>query len=446
MAVVSRLMITGAWCAGLFMATLAGPAQAQNVAPVSDLSCPNAAPAPKFTASRPAGSVSMAGNQMPSDAELGPLARTTVREQPALDAQSVAGFAVGNGASRRLALWGDSHIAGGPFMATMMGVLRDKGLTVAPQFLPPTMGRANVVLPGLRAFCIGSSWSTEIAYTSPNALDIGPALANRTAEAGAESYLWLDLRDGNRQANVRQVNVVYGATNGATLAYSIDDGPVQNALLKSAGGSQLLTLQASRAISTLKLRVSQGKLTLYGFKLDAATPPAVGFDVFGLPSSTVKGWANANPAFIKQALSGVSYDGVVLEYGTNEGADADFDSDKYTAMLSKALTNMRTVFPDASCVLVGPPDRGVLRQGKRPSQPLLQYSRVHQQIENVQRDVGRRFGCAAWSWQGLMGGPGGSYGWAHAQPSMMGRDLIHLSPDGYRRTGRALAHSLGWSP
>ena len=43
-----------------------------------------------------------------------------------------------------------------------------------------------------------------------------------------------------------------------------------------------------------------------------------------------------------------------------------------------------------------------------------------------------------------MGGPGGSYGWALNMPPLMGRDLTHLSRDGYKRTGDALAHSLGW--
>ena len=383
---------------------------------------------------------------MPSDAELGPLVRTTIRDQPVFDLHAIAGFAVGNYAPKRIAFWGDSHIAGGPFMPTLIAALREKGLSVAPRFLPPTMGRANVVLPGLRSYCIGSAWTSDIAYTSPTPLDIGPALVDREAEAGSESYLWLDLRNASRQADVKQVQVVYAAPAGATVEYAIDDGGSHTAALTSAGDSQTLTVHGDRPISTLKLRVSQGRLVLHGFVLDHAQPSAVTFDVFGLPSATVKGWANANPEVITRALHGVTYDGVALEYGTNEGADADFDVDKYATLLSKALTHMRQVFPSASCVLVGPPDRGVLRPSRGRQLPLLTYSRIHQQIENTQREVGRRFNCAEWSWQGLMGGPGGSYGWAHAQPSLMGRDLIHLSPAGYRRTGRALAQSLGWTP
>jgi hypothetical protein len=44
-----------------------------------------------------------------------------------------------------------------------------------------------------------------------------------------------------------------------------------------------------------------------------------------------------------------------------------------------------------------------------------------------------------------MGGPGGSYGWAYAIPQLAGNDLTHLTPAGYRRSGLALARSLGWA-
>lgn len=444
-----RSLIIQACCAGLLALSLCHPAAAQEYAGVNqveELVCPHQTPAPKPLIASPAATVSMVGNQMPSNAELGPLAHTTIRQQPVLDPRAIAGLTVPHGQMRRIAFWGDSHIAAGPFMPTLIGTLHDRGLSVGPRFLPPTMGRANVNLPGLRAYCIGSAWNSQIAYTSPTPLDIGPALVDRVVDGGPESYLWLDLRSPSRQAEMRQVQVVYDAPAGATVEYSIDGGATHSLTLDSTTESELLTVRSDHPMSILKLRVAQGKLVLHGFMLEPQKLPDITFDVFGVPSATVKGWANANPKVIAQMLHGVSYDGVALEYGTNEGADRDFDADKYTALLSKALTNMRQVFPTASCLLVGPPDRGVLRSGKDRRLPLLAYSRVHRQIETIQRTVGSHFGCVSWSWQDLMGGLGGSYGWAHAQPSLMGRDLIHLSPDGYRRTGHALAHSLGWTP
>lgn len=452
MAWVSRWLMICACCVGWLAPPFSPPLHAQDAISaadhVSDLVCPDAQPAhykPAPNAIR--GHASVPGAALPSAAQLGPLARTVIREQPLLHANLRAAFAPGHdGQTRRIAIWGDSHIAAGPFAPTLFQSLRERGLDVEAGFIAPTMGRAYVVLPGLRAYCIGSAWSTTLAYTAPGPLAIGPALADRTVDAGPESFLWLDVRDAARHTDVRQMQMIYRAPAGTTLDYSINDGAQGSLTLPATTDSLTLSFRADVPIATLKLRVTHGTLDLQGFILDRNTTPRVALDVFGIPSSTVKGWANADPEALAQSLHGVHYDAVMLEFGTNEGADTDFDADKYAAMLGQALGNLRQVFPQAACLLVGPPDRGVLRPDHGRMPPLLRYSHIHQQIEQIQRRVGSRFDCAAWNWQGLMGGPGGSYGWALARPSLMGHDLIHLSAEGYRKTGHALAHSLGWSP
>jgi hypothetical protein len=275
-------------------------------------------------------------------------------------------------------------------------------------------------------------------------VQVGPGLVDRVAQAGPDSYLWLDLRSGARQAAVRQIDIVYRAPEGGELAFSVNDGPDQRAVLPPGGASRTLPVEGPAPIGTLKLRLSRGTLELEGFILDYVQAPLVTFDVFGLPSATASGWANADPAYLVQSLHGAAYDAVVLEYGTNEGADLAFDRNRYAAGLTAALTNMRRVFPRASCVLIGPPDRGVLLRRGEP-RDLLVFARIHQQIEAAQSAVGAQFDCAAWNWQDLMGGPGGSYGWAHDAPPLMGADLTHLTPAGYKRAGEALARSLGFS-
>lgn len=384
---------------------------------------------------------------MPTEVELGELVRKVVRVQPLLADPTSNIFAPGSdGPPRRFGFWGDSHIAAGPFMPTLMQVLGAHGVQVAPSYLPPTMGRANVRLAGLRAWCMGSGWSTQLAYTQhADDIDVGPALARRVTAAGPESYVWLDLRDSERRAVVRQVRLAYSMPEGATVEYVIDDGAPQQAILAPSAQSQLLVLAGTHPMSTLKLSVSSGQLAMDGFLLDYQRAPAVIFDVFGIPSSTVAGWAHADPARVAQALHGTSYDGVLLEYGTNEGAASDFDADRYARLLENALRNLRAVFPagKVGCVLVGPPDRGVLGRGHTRAQ-LLEHATIEAEIERAQQRVASRFDCVTWNWQDLMGGPGGSYGWALARPPMMAVDLTHLSAAGYRETAHALAHSLGW--
>lgn len=384
---------------------------------------------------------------MPSDAELGPLVHTVIRPQPLLDAATREGFAPGtHGSPKRFAFWGDSHVAAGPFAPTLIQVLRDRGLSVETRFMPPTMGRANVRLPGLRAYCIGPDWTTELAYRSSDTVDIGPALADRIVDGGDGSYLWLDVRNDARQSDVQRMQLVYRTPIGAFIDYAIDDQAPHRVYLPPTTVSRVVDLGAGTPISTLKMSVAHGRLVLQGFIQDRTPTPAVTFDFFGIPSSTAKGWANVDPKALARALHGVDYDAVILEYGTNAGVDPDhFDGDDYAGMLNRALGNLRQVFPDATCLLVGPPDRGVL-EGRRGRHDPLFYSRVHQRIEQIQRQVGSQYGCAVWSWQDLMGGPGGSYGWALADPSLMGRDLTHFTSTGYRLVARSLAQSLGWLP
>jgi lysophospholipase L1-like esterase len=443
----------GFWSAAFVALLQVGPAQAQDKVSfvsgpsISDLVCPNIAqqPKPPSTPSSTPRTAPLTGSQMPTDAELGPLRRLVIRNQPLIAPQDIPGLTIQDaGTPHRIAFWGDSHIAAGPFMPTMIDVLRSRGLSVGTRYLPPSMGRANTRLPGLHGYCIGQAWTTELSFTASATLATGPGLLNRLADAGPESYLWLDLRDNDLQPTVKQLKIVYRAPAGGTLDLSVNNGVQTHATLNASDESQTLTISGDAPISTIKLQVAQGKVVLHGFMLDYARSPAVTVDVFGLPSATARGWANVDPDYLAQTLKGVEYDGVVMEYGTNEGNDPDFDRDKYAAGLSKALTNMRQIFPSASCVLVGPPDRGVLMQRNGRAPDLLKFGRIHQQIENLQQQVGKQFNCTAWNWQDLMGGPGGSYGWGLATPPLMGRDLTHLSPEGYRRTAHALARSLGW--
>jgi len=442
---ISRALCIGAMALTPFPSALAQPNSAAGA--VHDLACPGK-PA---KGSEPAQGLSdrhtaMTGTRTSGENDPGPLAKPVVRPQASLSHAVITGFAPGSPMRpRRIAIWGDSHVAGGTLAATLMQSLRDTGSSVGTHVLPPTMGRANVVLPGLRDYCIGSDWTTQVAYTSARSMDTGPALATRSVDAGRSSHLWIDLRNAAREPEVNEVQLIYRSTAGASLRYVLDNGKPSTVRLAPTAMSSVVTFGAQGLLSTLKLNVSSGKLALLGVVLNRKREPDISLDTFGIPSATVKGWANVEPHSLRHALHGVRYDGVVLEYGTNEGADADFDPDRYSALLDRALRNLRQVFPDASCVLVGPPDRGVLKNQRGVQPPLLAYASVHQRIAQIQQRVGSRFSCEAWSWQDLMGGPGGSYDWARSNPRLMGRDLVHLTQDGYRLTGRSLARSLGWS-
>ncbi|MBS0472496.1 MAG: hypothetical protein JSR60_15595 [Proteobacteria bacterium] len=431
-------------------ALLLSPAAVANdsmPAAVAELRCPAAATAPAPRVPHVAG-LTTENTDIPSVDELGDLARPVELFPPVLDRRGIPGFALkdadGHVRPRRFAFWGDSHIAAGPMMAQLRDAIRAHGESVAVRFLPPTMGRANVRLPALHAYCIGPAWKTELAFKDPGPIATGPALATRVVSAGADSYVWLDLRTADLKPQVKQVTLVYRAgAADAQVGVTVDDGPEQTVTL--AAGSTRQAIAADPAISTIKIRVGGGTLALEGFVFDYIAPPDVTLDVFGLPSATIRGWGNVDTNAIAAALNGESYDGIALEYGTNDGAVEPFDPVAYRAGLTAALTNLRSLFPDASCVLIGPPDRGVLLSRGARKADFLKFARIHARIADIQAETGSKFGCVPWDWQAFMGGPGGAYAWVHHNPVLMGPDLTHLTMDGYKRTGQALAASLGWA-
>ena len=388
---------------------------------------------------------------VPTKAQLGNLARYVETSPPKLNRKLIAGFDLrdedGRPRPRRIAFWGDSHIAAGPMMNQLFEAIKRSGTTVGTYFLPPTMGRSNIRLPTLHNYCIGDDWTTELAWKAGGVGEFGPALANRVAEAGTDNRLWLDLRDPDAKPQIAAIRVAYHPTPGGTvLGISVNDGPEKAVRLASGrSGTGILTITSDALIYTLKMRTTAGTFILQGFMLDYDRPPLVTLDVFGLPGSPATGWANTRPDHLIESLGGASYDAVVLEYGTNEGNAPNYNATNYRASLTRTLENMRAAFPNASCIMVGPPDRGVLINAVTRSRPdFLKFARIHREIATIQAELAAAYRCATWDWQAYMGGPGGNYGWAYASPMMMGKDLTHLAPDGYRRTGAALAASIGW--
>ncbi len=358
---------------------------------------------------------------------------------------------------KRMAIWGDSHLAAGSFATEMRRILGAQGVRPRISWLPMTMGRAGVILP-LRRFCM-DGWKSELAYNSRTPrVATGIGLNALQAEQGA--YLWLDLRNQAGEAEVESVELFFNASDSAASAViSIDGGPEARIPMEADDAFGRVSISATDGpISVLKLR-AQSPLILHGMKLNYREPPPAVLDAFGIPGATMRAWQQLDPAYFSRYFDAASYEMVMMEFGTNEGNARPFDVAGYAQMLDASLQNMRLVFPTARCVLIAPGDRGVLlpksrkKAGRRSgsgerdgslSASLLRFSSIHEKIFQLQQRIGSRHGCSAWSMQSAMGGAGGAYRWMLANPPLMARDLTHFTPAGYQRLAQELADALGW--
>jgi hypothetical protein len=86
------------------------------------------------------------------------------------------------------------------------------------------------------------------------------------------------------------------------------------------------------------------------------------------------------------------------------------------------------------------------QKSNRPALDVLRYTRVHDEIGRIQKQVAQTHGCHAWSMLEAMDGAGGAYRWARHNPPLMARDLIHFTVPGYQRLAQLMAQDLGWGP
>jgi len=384
---------------------------------------------------------------------------------PAATTQSSDGLFLKLPKSRPLniGLWGDSHAAANFFAEELFQSVNLSKDKVLPRFIPPTLARGGVRLP-LRKQCQGQGWKYDLAYVGVQEgvkFSRGMARLNSTI---INSYQWIDFRTQGQQPNLRGVDILYAAsTMPTTLGITVDQLPEQlvNLKLNERGAIQIQT--QGDLMSTLKLRLVKGSISLEGFVPAYAEPARLYFDTLAIPGATMRSWKLIDPEYFQALGNQTPYDVVLLQYGTNEGNQKPFDPVHYENDLTASLQNLQRIFPNAVCVLLGPTDRGTLIARSSKSKPrantqkdqsqststapalakeLLAYSRIHEQISRIQQIVGQQYGCGFWDWQRAMGGPGGSYAWLKQQPTLMARDLIHLTVAGYQASARLFSQQM----
>src|SRR5216683_932611 len=122
---------------------------------------------------------------------------------------------------------------------------------------------------------------------------------------------------------------------------------------------------------------------------------------------------------------------IVLSYGTNEAGDRNWTEEAYAAMFQRIIERCRRLAPNASILVVGPPDRA-MRAGRRAWKPFSGVDR----IVTAQRSVCRQMHCAYWDQRSRMGGFGSMRDWVSiswAQP-----DHTHFTGEGYTELASAL--------
>jgi len=195
-------------------------------------------------------------------------------------------------------------------------------------------------------------------------------------------------------------------------------------------GISHLTLTAPLK-SQLVLAPERGAPRLFGVTLERDAKPGVVLDTLGIDGARLQTALAWNEAAFADEVARRAPELFVIAYGTNESFDA-LNVERYGPQLAELTRRVRRGAPQASCLVLGPPDA-----------PLGEASvpRVAE-VSSVLQKSAAALGCSYVSLQQLMGGEGSFCKGMRAKERLAQPDKLHLTPKGYQELGRALAQLL----
>ncbi|WP_439595514.1 GDSL-type esterase/lipase family protein [Falsiroseomonas sp.] len=333
---------------------------------------------------------------------------------------------------------GDSHIAFPRMAERLREHLQARFGAIGPGRMPP--GRAN------RSFVpAGLALEQEGEWTSAHALR-----AATPGPFGLTGYRLTGERAGDRiglrSSDLRGFDRLHlalhcGPDSGSFRVLGAGISETPRASRTPAPRLRLIRLDLSPGTREVALElVGDGPVALLGWGIDRRGSGVL-VESFGINGATLATLDNRAPDILAAELAVAPPALIILEYGTNEATDRDFDPAAYALALSRRIAALRAASPRSGILLMGAPDAGrPIRRGRGacPVAPLTALEAVRA----TQRQVAARERVGFFDWSAeVTQDPCRLPGLVRA--GLMRPDLVHFTADGYRQTADRLhAHLL----
>ncbi len=199
------------------------------------------------------------------------------------------------------------------------------------------------------------------------------------------------------------------------------------------------TVSVTDGAHRLEVRTTTDKETrLFGMRMERDVP-GVTLSALGITGARARFLDKQDDAHWAAVLAGAKPDLVVLAFGTNEVGDGRMAFDEngqlskdpmgdYERNLDKVMEQVEKACPNASYMLVGPPDMASNDASQGNAKPMVGI------YANHQMNVAKKRGWAFWHQQKAMGGPGSMWSWVQA--GMGNSDMIHPTGSGGNALGQ----------
>jgi lysophospholipase L1-like esterase len=335
------------------------------------------------------------------------------------------------GAVARIVYYGDSIVASDFITGKLRRMLQDR-------FGDAGHGYALIAnaWPGWFHLDVSRSASEEWAVSTC----VGPYAEDGIYGLGCASFqahhagVWAKFATADLDAwgrSVSRFELEYlGQPDGGAVDLLVDAEPRER--LETAAPAKELrwhTLSVPDGAHSLELRaVDDRPVRLFGVRMERDVP-GVTVSALGITGARARFLDKQDDVQWAKALGAAKPDLVVLAFGSNEITDATkYPIEDYEQTLSAIMRQIRAAVPDASLMLVGPPDMASAKAEQGHSRP---HSYI---ITMKQKEIAAKEGWAFWDQFHAMGGGGSMWSWI--QMGLGSQDMFHPTGQGGNVLGR----------
>jgi lysophospholipase L1-like esterase len=363
----------------------------------------------------------------------------------------------GDGAVTVLHL-GDSHIAADRFSGDMREQFQSRFGNAGRAMLMPGLYLARGV-----KFDQGGKW--EAALSTGVAPGPYGVTGVKMSAKGRED--WLRLTATDRPFTWSEITLETGPNFG-NAAVSLD-GEVKLVPCTAPSPSWTTIRLEKQAREVIIRPKGDGPISVHAISI-GENKPGIRYINLGVPGATAATLLSWNAGEVASDLKRIAPDLIVVGYGTEESFDDGLSAKAYETRVTRMLGLLQEAAPQASLLVIGPPDLARLphfaqgtgrasdvcralspaeRAGyaQRVRSGDARLARWHPPIElDEVRQVLRRAAAASkayfWDWSRIMGGTCGVHAWVHSDPPLAANDHIHLTEEGSKRSARLLFREL----
>ena len=188
------------------------------------------------------------------------------------------------------------------------------------------------------------------------------------------------------------------------------------------------------------------------------------FNSIGYPGAQASFVNKFNNNLLANDLLRINPQIVILSFGTNEAANDHLNLAKYRDSYERIVGKIKSTLPEATIVVIGPPDYSELSAACRKEKDRAACGRTERtasathaasasacawrtppmlnQVREVQRDIAERNGLVYWNWASIMPQECGAHRWYTASPQLMAKDHVHFTLEGYKKSADQFLRTL----